>query len=394
MSRTILVDFRASLLAVISVFSFAPLLQASSGATFVRLDSIQLPSIGSAAWAVSADSLVVVGSDYSDFSVGVEQAFRWTVDQGPQGLGLLPGTQRSRANAVSADGTVIVGSSNDVVDFDDGGAFRWTSSQGMMSLGTLPDGRRFGAANGVSGDGDVIVGGAPTADGKGNEAVRWTSAGGAIGLGDLPGGEFNSMATGVSADGSVIAGWGRIQDASSSGSIFHAFRWTEATGMVALGDLPGGNAHSTAYAISDDGTTIVGLSSGSSGVKTFRWTQSTGMISISPGSFFQPWDVSGDGSVVVGSGPTGDPRGTAVIWDAINGQRSLAAVLEDVYGVSLGGWTLEEASGISADGTTIVGWGFSPDEKPFAWVAVIPEPTMWPLLAIGLLAFVRRVNRL
>ena len=47
-----------------------------------------------------------------------------------------------------------------------------------------------------------------------------------------------------------------------------------------------------------------------------------------------------------------------------------------------------------ADGTTIVGWGFSPDEKPFAWVAVIPEPTMWPLLAIGLLVLVRRVNRL
>jgi probable HAF family extracellular repeat protein len=54
------------------------------------------------------------------------------------------------------------------------------------------------------------------------------------GLGDLPGGSFISLANGVSADGSVVVGRG----ASASGN--EASRWTSGTGMVGLGDLPGG----------------------------------------------------------------------------------------------------------------------------------------------------------
>ncbi len=56
------------------------------------------------------------------------------------------------------------------------------------------------------------------------------------GLGDLPGGRFSSYASGVSADGSVVVG------SSESTAMFtvEAFRWTQSTGMVGLGDLPGG----------------------------------------------------------------------------------------------------------------------------------------------------------
>ena len=54
------------------------------------------------------------------------------------------------------------------------------------------------------------------------------------GLGDLPGGVFSSSAGGVSADGSVVVGSG------TSANGYEAFRWTQATGMVGLGDLSGG----------------------------------------------------------------------------------------------------------------------------------------------------------
>ena len=53
-------------------------------------------------------------------------------------------------------------------------------------------------------------------------------------LGDLSGGNSYSYVSGVSADGSVVVGY------STSANGREAFRWTEAEGMVGLGDLPGG----------------------------------------------------------------------------------------------------------------------------------------------------------
>jgi hypothetical protein len=43
-------------------------------------------------------------------------------------------------------------------------------------------------------------------------------------------------------------------------------------------------------------------------------------------------------------------------------------------GIEITGWTLEEATGISADGTTIVGYGVDPNGQTQAWIAhVQPE---------------------
>ena len=54
------------------------------------------------------------------------------------------------------------------------------------------------------------------------------------GLGDFAGGTFQSVASSVSADGSVVVGWGN----SATGQ--EAFRWTRESGLVGIGDLPGG----------------------------------------------------------------------------------------------------------------------------------------------------------
>ena len=64
-------------------------------------------------------------------------------------------------------------------------------------------------------------------------AVQPAAALSFTGLGDLTGGSFQSRAYGVSSDGSVVVG------GSSSTSGTEAFRWTS-SGMVGLGDLPGG----------------------------------------------------------------------------------------------------------------------------------------------------------
>ena len=67
------------------------------------------------------------------------------------------------------------------------------------------------------------------------------------GIGDLPGGGFSSNALATSFDGSVVVGLSISELAFSAGE---AFRWTESTGMIGLGDFPGGDARSRAQLFS------------------------------------------------------------------------------------------------------------------------------------------------
>jgi uncharacterized membrane protein len=101
--------------------------------------------------------------------------------------------------------------------------------------------------------------------------------------------------------------------------------------------------------------------------------------------------VSGDGSVIVGGSDSASDW-QAFIWDATHGMRSLKEVLENDYGLDLKGWQLHEsvATGISADGCTIVGYGINPDGYGEAWIATMPEPATLSLLAVGGLMVLRR----
>jgi probable HAF family extracellular repeat protein len=85
--------------------------------------------------------------------------------------------------------------------------------------------------------------------------------------------------------------------------------------------------------------------------------------------------VSADGSVVVGRGSS-DAGQEAFIWDGARGMRNLQEVLVKDYGLgaALAGWTLKSAKAISADGTSIVGYGINPAGQTEAWRAVIPAP--------------------
>jgi probable HAF family extracellular repeat protein len=86
-----------------------------------------------------------------------------------------------------------------------------------------------------------------------------------LGLGDLAGGSFSSNAFAVSADGSVVVGGSQ----SASGS--EAFRWTSGGGMVGLGDLAEGSFFSSANGVSADGSVVVGGGSSAAGGEAFRW---------------------------------------------------------------------------------------------------------------------------
>ena len=161
----------------------------------------------------------------------------------------------------------------------------------MQGLGYLP-GETWSSAHDVSADGSVVVGTSDTPEGSQGEAFRWTESSGMVGIGDLPGGGSQSQAYGVSTDGSVVVGQG------SAVSGYEAFRWTQSGGMVGLGDLPGGELDSWAFGVSADGSVVVGYSWSAWDLhEGFRWTASEEMIGLGGG---KARAVSADGLVVVG----------------------------------------------------------------------------------------------
>jgi probable HAF family extracellular repeat protein len=217
-------------------------------------------------------------------------------------------------------------------------------------LGNLGDGSPGSPsqAYGISADGSTAVGYSDSYNPSGVQAFRWTAASGMQGLGDLPGSNRFSYAYGANADGSVVVGFG------SSLQGREAFRWTSSTGLQGLGDLPGGGFESIAFGASADGSVIVGYGNASGNFEAFRWTSTSGMQGLgdlSGGSFNSvAGSVSADGSVIVGTGNTAS--GSEVFrWTSGSGMVGLGFLRGD---------TVTGGAAISADGSTIVGTSGKP----------------------------------
>jgi probable HAF family extracellular repeat protein len=235
----------------------------------------------------------------------------------------------------------------------------------FVPLGQLPGAEVLGenlvfrsSAQAVSADGGVVVGFAATGDGA-ELPFRWTAASGMVALEPFPEGTVFSIAHGVSADGSVVVG------RSASGSAFQAFRWTTAGGSAGLGSLPSNRTpFSEAYAVSSDGNVVVGRSSSGNGGEAFRWTPDGGLegLGVLPGIIADSsaFGVSADGSVVVGES-FGSAGTEAVRWTAAGGIVGLGRLPGDFSSSALG---------VSADGNVIVGVssGLS-GRQAFRWTA-------------------------
>jgi probable HAF family extracellular repeat protein len=369
-------------LALCAALAFPYAAAGQNAPAFHGMGDLSGGSVGSVATAVSTDATTVVG--HAEGSSGT-QAVRWTEAGGLQGLG-QPAAEApfSRANGVSANGAVIVGTA---ATSNGGRAFRWTSGGGYTFLGIftcfLCDGAATG--DGVSGNGQVVVGSGleyPFLGSPHVNAARWPNGGTGINnLGDLPGGGDAGVAQDATTTGSVIVG---ETDASAGPT---GFWWNGS--MHGLPGLPGAVYRTGALGISDDGTTIVGEANSSTTGTNFpepvRWTgtnyatiQKLGALPGQTSARGQAIDVSPDGSLIVGT--TRDLQGNdvAFLWDAANGMRSLALVLEEEYGLDLGGWQLESANGISgvdaAGEFTVVGSGTNPSGDSEGFIAIL-SPT-------------------
>jgi probable HAF family extracellular repeat protein len=337
------------------------------GADFIGLGDLAGGEVQSEAADVSANG-VVVGSSRSGNG---REAFRWTRETGMVGLGDFPGgVFNSFATAVSADGSVVVGGGNAAPEWtpyqDEGSrAFRWTADSGFTSLVGGPHWTNVLdeiQARGVSADGSVVVGVYRFQSIV--YAFRWTEAGGAV---TLTGNYYNVAANDVSADGHVMVG----EDYLAGG-------WFEGEQRHRLPQRVD-RAYSGIKAASADGSVMGGYSAAVTTLEpeATLWSErgtTWNVIGDLPGGRMvaEVLDLSYDGSIAVGFGHS-EVGKEAFIWDQVSGMRSLQRVLVDEYRLDLEGWRLETATGISDDGTVIVGTGVH-DGVSEAFVVSIPEP--------------------
>jgi len=190
-------------------------------------------------------------------------------------------------------------------------AFRWTSPEGMTSL-TVNRPTKTSRANAISSDGNTIVGFNDQEDGS-RTAVIW-QAGVPLDLVDALGHGVGE-ATAVNADGSVVVGDGYTNPDTGNSE---AWRWTAATGVQPIGCIQAAACGPAfAFALSDDGNTIVGASGFGGDRLATVWTPATGLTLLSD--------------------------------------------YATAHGVTIpAGWTLKSGGGVCADGQTIGGWGLGP----------------------------------
>ncbi|MEX2141627.1 MAG: PEP-CTERM sorting domain-containing protein [Pirellulales bacterium] len=147
----------------------------------------------------------------------------------------------------------------------------------------------------VSADGSVVVGTVRNVSNGINRVFHWTAGQSLLnGNGDFP--------VAVSADGRVVVGTHLTPTFS-----LEAFRWTVGGSFETLGLLPGaGSTRSDAFDVSADGSVVVGVGSIGVNREAFRWTSETGFVTLGdlPGGPVDSgaFGISADGRVVVGQG--------------------------------------------------------------------------------------------
>jgi probable HAF family extracellular repeat protein len=163
----------------------------------------------------------------------------------------------------------------------------------------------------------------------------------------------------------VVVGEGTPQFASHS-----PFRWTAAGGLRELGFFPGYNNFTAATGVSGDGSIVVGTGPSDSGLQAFRWTAAGGIRGLGelPGgpSMSEALAISAGGSTIVGASFS-EPGVEAFRWTEAGGMVGL--------GDLPGGGFHSVARAASADGSVVVGSATSDNPvfpsagEAFIWTA-------------------------
>lgn len=368
--------------AIALTFACAIIAPETWGATFVPLADLPGGQTVSIAMGVSYGGDYAVGQSENALH---EPAAIWSHDGSGSSLPLLRNVHTMAGNAVSADGSVIVG--DDLSSYQ---AVVWNGNS--VSRIFTPGQAGDSSATAVSTDGTYVAGrvfGYPISAPHTDRAFRWSEAHGIELLSHDS--TYLSFAEGISGDGSKVVG------ALGGPAYREGFIWMPGSpdSLQLLG------AGTSAMEISPDGGTVVGRFDTAIGGEAFIWKASSGVVLLGdlPGGDLSSiaWGVSDGGTVVVGRGHNGSAGFgglEAFYWTASVGMRRLAEVLQERGALGIDGWHLVDAMGVSANGETIVGWGYNSLGQPqgfMATIEVVPLPSaVWLFsCAVGALACMR-----
>lgn len=274
------------------------------------------------------------------------------------------------ASDVSADGSVIVGNMPDTYE-----AFRWTAADGIVRLGrpTLPTLGVASGLPGVSGDGTRVSATILSDDGTYGTQGLWVQGTGWSECMPLPpdGGILDSevsSAYGLSKDGSTVVGlyW---RPGQIGGGSAHASSWQASLGMS---DLGGPQNHSSrANGCSGDGATVVGWSEDPTGAWQPTVWENGGSTVLNPtAASCEARSITADGSMIVGY--TYDPptfSRLAAYWTRTPGGWSESRI--GVLPGTRAGDGFAIAEDVSADGRIVVGYNttrsFGGAQTGFVW---------------------------
>jgi len=368
--RTPFIHMKNKVLSTMLLGAAVPIVSGEA-AEFIPLGNLAGSAGQSAALDISADGSTILGR--SDSAEG-PQVFRWNLESG---FSLIPAFDPGPtfppnffATSISGDGSSVAGYAFTGTTLE---ALKWSADNGFLQLGLLPSEGGFEMSLGVdiaaNGDSIAAYGSAPTT--SASAALLWTSSMGLVPLGFLPDeqpdgvNDSQSFSYAISADGSTVVGSSSFSDAGQGISGSQAFRWTQGEGMQPLGFVAG-EIDSIATAVSADGSVVVGTS----GLHAFRWT-ADGIQSIGE---FLPKAVSADGKVVVGTSHFID---LAMIWTEETSAQPLQTYLQEKFNITLPGWqALYEVVGISADGSAITATGLNAAGLTEAFLATIDAPSV------------------
>lgn len=308
-------DARHRTVAGVMLMTLAPAVGAN-GWRFLPAGPTGYPRV---AISISYDGKTVTGS--GDSPNGDLVAFLWSEEEGLR-TPLPAGVTGSIGWGLSEDGGTLVG------NIHAGGpaaqAFRWNAAEGFVPMCDPAQG--YSTAYGVSGDGRLIVG----ADNNQHRGFRWSSA-----TGYLPTGL--QLALDVNRAGNAITG-------------APVGRWLNGV-LTPIPLLPGATS-GYGYGISDDGGSVCGTMTGGGIDRAFVWTASAGVVAIQDASgtpMSAASAISGDGSVVVGWGPTASGM---FVWTWGRGVQDLSEVID---GPIPSGLEVPRLRDISGNGRVAVG---------------------------------------
>jgi uncharacterized membrane protein len=294
----------------------------------------------------------------------------------------IAGSEGGAARAISGNGTTVIGR---LAESGSVYSFAWTEASGIEPLEDVETSSAPTRAFGISFDGSVIVGGVSIFNGPidpGLRAARWND--GALSLFAPTG--YDSGLPGFLIDTSSV---GRI--AGRLDLPLAQSRWFigEDTSFETIENPPTA-ATCRLAAISDDGSAWVGecfVNQSPAGLRPTRWSDRGGeqaSFLTEQYSSGTATDVSGDGSVVVGTVYDGPAR-RPFVWTLTDGFRLLQERLEGA-GVDTSGVPLDaiDEVRVSTDGRTVVGETF---------VARIPVPVPEPAATLGGVAAIAALAR-